>query len=73
MSKDISLIFWLWHNTICSTLGFYGFHYADTQSVSVAISMLGGLLGYQVVPMDLLQKSMCLIFNFHMSLKMPNI
>ena len=56
MSKDVSLIFWLWHNTICRTLGFYGFHYTDTQSVSVAISILEGLLRYQVVPIDSLQK-----------------
>ena len=45
MSKDISLIFWLWHNTMCRTFGFYGFHYTDTQSVSVAISILGGFFG----------------------------
>ena len=58
---------------MCKTLGFYRYDYTDTQSVSVAISILGGLLGYQVVPMDLLQKSMCLILNFHMSLKMLNM
>ena len=58
---------------MCKTLGFYGFHYTDTQSVSVAISILGGLLGYQVVTIDSLQKSMCLVLNFHMWLQMPNI
>ena len=56
MRKDIILIFWLWHNIMCKTLGFYGFHYTDTQSVSVAISILEGLLRYQVVPIDSLQK-----------------
>ena len=73
MNKDISLIFWLWHNTMCRTLGFYGFHYTNSQLVSVAISILGGLLGYEVVTIDSLQKSMCLILNFHMLLQMPNI
>ena len=58
---------------MCKTLGFNGFHYTDTQSVSVAISILGGLLGYQVVPIDSLQKSMCLLLNFHMLLQMPNM
>ena len=58
---------------MCGTLGFYEFHYNDSQLVSVAISILGGLLGYEVVTIDSLQKSMCLILNFHMLLQMPNI
>ena len=65
MRKDISLIFWLWHNTKCRTLGFYEFHYTASQLVSVAISILGELLRYLMVPIHSLQKSMVLILNFH--------
>ena len=51
---------------MCGTLGFYRFHSSDSQLVSVAISILGVLLGYQGVTMNSLQKSMRLILNFHM-------
>ena len=51
---------------MCGTLGFYGFHYNDSQLVSIAISILGAYLGYQGVPINSLQKSMRLILNFHM-------
>ena len=65
MSIDISLIFWLWHNTMYEPLVLNGFHCTNSQSVSVAISFLGRLLRYLVVPIDSLQKSMRLDLNFH--------
>ena len=45
MSKVKFLIFWAWHCTICRTLGFHGFDLSDSQSVSVEISILGGIFG----------------------------
>ena len=45
MSKVKFLIFWAQHSPMCRTLGLHGFYYSDSQSVSVEISILGGIFG----------------------------
>ena len=56
MSKVKFLIFWAQHSPVYRTLGLHGFYYSDSQSVSVEISILGGIFGNWVLPIDLLKK-----------------